>query len=177
MWLDEGPHRDLAATLVEEFVMHASDEQLKKSMTYLDPKRALLKTHLDLLVVVKLSANFAYVINEIKQILDYANNIKFILISRANTNLGLGELRYELKPLSPLQRAAMFFKIAEPYLLQKGKMMQHYKMLSETCEQTRTTNLSQLRDSQIFEVLSEHDLFVNLTNGLPEQIHSIAQSK
>ena len=97
------------------------------------------------------------------------------MISRGNTNLGLGELRYELKPLSPLQRAAMFFKIAEPYLLQKGTMMQHYKELSETCERISTTDLSQLRDSQIYEVLSEHDLFINLTNGLPEQIHSIAQ--
>ena len=92
-------------------------------MTYLDPKRALLKTHLDLLVVVKLNTNFDYVTKEVKQILDNTENVNFIFISRGNANLGLREMRYELKPLSPQQRAAMFFKIAEPYLIQKGTMM------------------------------------------------------
>ena len=140
----------------------------------LDPKSALVKINLDLLVVVKLSTNFYYVINEVRQMLDGSNNFKFILISRTNANFSLGEMRYELKPLSPLQRAAMFFKIAKSYLSQKGTIMQHYKELSATCEHTSTTDLSHLRDSQIYEVFSKHDLFVNLTSGLPKQILSIA---
>ena len=69
----------------------------------------------------------------------------------------------------------MFFKIAEPYLLPKGAMMHHYQELSATSEQTRSTELSHLTNDQIYEVFSEHDLFVNLTNGVPEQIHAIAQ--
>ena len=59
-----------------------------------EPKEALQKNNLELLVVIKLMAKDLRVTDEIKQILERTSNIKFIVISDMKIRLGIGEQRF-----------------------------------------------------------------------------------